>query len=71
MSRGKTHLRNALFAATIVAALGFGGAQAFASPSGSSVRACTYAYCVTYCTELGYSRGKCLSTAGICSCWNG
>jgi hypothetical protein len=64
MSRGKTLLRNAVFAATVAASLGFGSVQAFASP-GDSVREKTP--CQTWCRMRGYDDGAVVN--GACGCW--
>lgn len=70
MSRTKM-LRNGLFAAVTLSALGFGGAQAFATPAAAaSARACdpyTDNQCRIRCENNGYDTGSC--QVGYCRCW--
>jgi hypothetical protein len=65
-------LRTGLFATMTAAALGFGGAQAFAAPAGvSDARACAPApfnNCPEYCQSIGYDTGTCVG-GGYCKCW--
>ena len=69
-----TRLRNGVFAGMTAAVLGFGAAQAFASPAdGAEARACSVmrdAYCNQWCQEQGWDAGRCnpLYTGG-CKCW--
>ncbi len=58
-----------LFAAAMAAALGFGGAQAFASPGASAdeSRACASGQCTQDCRKIGYNVGICES--GTCVCY--
>jgi hypothetical protein len=58
-----------LFALATVAALGFGGAQAFAAPRpAAAMRACTNAQCDADCKRWGYDGGICAGSWG-CACW--
>lgn len=70
MSRTKM-LRNGLFAALTLSALGFGGAQAFATPAvAAGARACdpyTDNQCRIRCERNGYDTGSC--QIGYCQCW--
>ncbi|HEU4881680.1 MAG TPA: hypothetical protein VFT45_05530, partial [Longimicrobium sp.] len=67
-------LRNGLFSAVTVAALGFGATQVFASPgAGAAARACSVQrdiYCNGWCQSQGWDAGRCnpLYTGG-CQCW--
>lgn len=62
-------IRGGMFAAATVAALGFGAAQAFASPSAAAeARACTNAECNDWCRGQGYDGGICAGSWG-CACW--
>ena len=60
-------LKAALFGAAIVASLGFGAVQAFASPpaSAETERACTNSYCRNVCGSLG---GNWVPQYGHCVC---
>ena len=61
--------RRALFTAVTAGALGFGAAQAFASPSAATdARACTSAQCTADCRARGYDGGVCAGAWG-CACW--
>ena len=57
----KRRMQYAMFAAAIAAALGFGGAQAFASPGAGAqgARACDLAQCDAGCKARGFSGGYC------------
>ena len=58
-----------LFALATAAALGFGGAQAFAAPGpAAAARACTNAQCDADCKRWGYDGGICAGSWG-CACW--
>jgi hypothetical protein len=68
-------LRNGLFAAVTVAALGFGATQALAAPGARASRmacdAAADARCVTYCQSKHYDTGWCDPLwAGGCHCLN-
>ena len=60
--------RSGFFALATAAALGFGGAQAFASPGAAAdaERACNGAQCRQYCRSIGYDDGRC--DQGSCAC---
>ena len=60
--------RSGRFALATAAALGFGGAQAFASPGAAAdaERACNAPQCRDYCRSIGYDDGRC--TQGSCNC---
>lgn len=74
---GSTRIRNAVYSAATVLALGFGAAQAFAAPgapqkdagascSGTQINSCYYS-----CRSRGYMSGICeLSSSGypLCEC---
>ena len=67
----KRSIRSGMFAAATAAALGFGGAQAFASPAPegeAAARACTNAQCNLDCRARGYDGGICAGSWG-CTCW--
>ena len=53
--------RPGIFSLTVAAALGFGGAQAFASPGAAAdaERACNGSQCREYCRSIGYDDGRC------------
>jgi hypothetical protein len=59
----------ALGALAAAAALGFGGAQAFASPAASAAdeRACASGQCTQACRKIGYNAGVC--EQGSCVCY--
>lgn len=65
MKRG---IRSGLFAAAMAAALGFGGAQAFASPGAGAEaeRACSGGQCNRDCRQRGYDGGFCDQGGCIC-----
>lgn len=65
----KHRMQRGLFAAAMAAALGFGGAQAFASPAASAdeARACASGQCTQDCRKIGYNVGVCES--GTCVCY--
>ncbi|HEX6372821.1 MAG TPA: hypothetical protein VF006_28120 [Longimicrobium sp.] len=61
--------RQALFAAGVLGCMGFGGAQAFASPrppAGDSV--CDDNVCTALCISRGYHYGICYTHSG-CVCF--
>jgi hypothetical protein len=59
----------AMAALGVTAALGFGGAQAFASPGAAAEGAarCTDGTCKSRCLSLGYAGGSC--SGATCVCW--
>jgi len=60
--------RKGLFVLAVAASLGFGGAQAFASPSAAKARlACDWAQCDAACKARGFSGGYCQT--GWCGCY--
>jgi hypothetical protein len=62
-------MHRGLFAAATAAALGFGGAQAFASPAAASadaMRACSSGQCGRDCRRAGYDGGFCDQGGCIC-----
>jgi hypothetical protein len=65
MKRG---IRGGMFAAAVVAALGFGGAQAFASPGAAAdaERACSGGQCNRDCRARGADGGFCDQGGCIC-----
>jgi len=58
--------RRGLFALAVAAALGFGGAQAFASPGAVAERACSGGQCNRDCKARGYGGGFCDQGGCIC-----
>ena len=69
MSRITRWTQRGVFALTTAAALGFGGAQAFAMPAAAAEsRACTSAQCNLDCQRRGYDGGICAGSWG-CACW--
>ncbi|HEU4883868.1 MAG TPA: hypothetical protein VFT45_16530 [Longimicrobium sp.] len=64
----KRRIRSGMFAAVMAAALGFGGAQAFASPgaAGDVERACSGGKCRSDCRAQGYDGGFCDQGGCIC-----
>jgi hypothetical protein len=64
----KRAIRSGMFVAAVVAALGFGGAQAFASPGAAKAeRACDPAQCDANCKARGFTGGYC--QFGWCGCY--
>ncbi|HYW10590.1 MAG TPA: hypothetical protein VE871_01505 [Longimicrobium sp.] len=66
----KRRMQRGVFAAAMAAALGFGGAQAFASPAAAAAdesRACSSGQCTQECRRIGYNVGVCES--GTCVCY--
>ena len=65
-------LRNGLFAAATIAALGFGGAQAFATPSDAAreptCNPLPNTPCNTWCQDKGYDYGICITQTN-CRCY--
>jgi hypothetical protein len=61
-------VQRGVFAAVTAAALGFGGAQAFASPAApaESERACVGGKCSRDCRSIGYDDGICDQGSCIC-----
>lgn len=69
MSRIARRTQRWMGVAAVAAALGFGGAQAFAAPGAAAdARACTNAQCNTWCRQQGYDGGICAGSFG-CACW--
>ncbi|HEY0020151.1 MAG TPA: hypothetical protein VGC13_27900 [Longimicrobium sp.] len=63
-------LRKALFAAGVLGCMGFGGAQAFASPDPVSTGAfCNDTVCTAGCLAKGFVGGYCYSNQG-CICYH-
>lgn len=61
--------RRGLLAAGVLASLGFGAAQAFASPSTTTVaRGCTFSSCDYKCRAAGASAGGSCNQYGECEC---
>lgn len=58
-----------LGALAVTAALGFGGAQAFAAPgtAAEGEARCTNYTCNSRCLNLGYAGGSCVGAT--CTCW--
>jgi hypothetical protein len=69
MNRVTVGLRKGLFAAVMVAALGFGAAQALAAPRAAARAAntCSWERCDAICVSRGYSYGDC--STGACRCF--
>lgn len=71
MSRTLANLRRAVLGAAFVGSLGFGAAQAFASPEQTAVaRTCPdrgYDYAYSSC-RIGCSVGGYCAAGGICQC---
>jgi hypothetical protein len=64
----KRRMQRGVFAAAMAAALGFGGAQAFASPGAATAgRACDLAQCDANCKARGFTGGYC--QLGWCGCY--
>jgi hypothetical protein len=65
----KRTMQRGMFAAAMAAALGFGGAQAFASPGAAAkaARACNTVQCRIDCQAIGYEDGRC--NQGSCVCF--
>lgn len=60
-------MRRRIFALAMAAAMGFGGAQAFASPAAASgERACVAGKCRQDCRKIGYDEGVCDQGSCIC-----
>ena len=64
----KRTTRGGMFAAVMAAALGFGAAQAFASPGAAAQteRACSGGQCRSDCRARGYDGGFCDQGGCIC-----
>lgn len=58
-------LKAIVFGAAIVASLGFGAVQAFATPRAATELACTNSYCRKVCGDLG---GNWVPQYGRCVC---
>jgi hypothetical protein len=58
-----------LSALALTAAMGFGGAHAFASPGAAAADAlaCTLKQCTEDCLQIGYNVGRC--EQGTCVCY--
>ena len=58
-----------MFAAAIVASLGFGATQALAAPDGGARKAqiCAATACNNLCVSMGYTCGRCVN--GKCLCY--
>ncbi len=66
--KASSRLHTVVFGAATLLSLGFGAAQALASPAeGSARRACTTAVCHSLCVESGYSYGSCRD-GRFCTC---
>jgi hypothetical protein len=63
----KRRMQRGMFAVATAAALGFGAAQAFASPGGAAARACDLAQCDAACKARGATGGYC--QMGWCGCY--
>jgi hypothetical protein len=65
----KRTMQRGMFAAAMAAALGFGGAQAFASPGAAAQgeRACSQPQCDESCRARGATGGQCVM--GGCMCY--
>ncbi len=66
----KQTMQRGLFAAAMAAALGSGGAQAFASPAATAadeMRSCILKQCTEACAQIGYNAGRC--EQGSCVCY--
>jgi hypothetical protein len=66
-----TTVRRWVFCAGMVAALGFGGAQALAAPAPSArgEKVCDDAVCDRVCDLTNRGLGGFCSSTGICVCW--
>jgi hypothetical protein len=65
----KRRMQRGVFAAAMAAALGFGGAQAFATPASApadGMRACSSGQCSRDCRRAGYDGGFCDQGGCIC-----
>jgi hypothetical protein len=72
MTRFTRMLRQGVFAAATIAALGFGATQAFAAPraQADAARVCSrgqHEMCHATCVWYGYDRGWCIGD-GLCEC---
>ncbi len=61
MTRSPRHLARAVLGAALVAALGFGAAEAFAAPAGAPEAA---RICPTHCEDI--TDCKCVSSQCVC-----
>jgi hypothetical protein len=67
MNASGRRMRSGLFALATAAALGFGGAQAFASPAAAKAeQACNGPQCRQYCRSIGYDDGRCGQEGCVC-----
>jgi hypothetical protein len=64
----RSRVARVLGALAVTAALGFGGAQAFASPGTAAEGAarCTDGTCNSRCVNLGYASGRCVGATCTC-----
>jgi glutamate/tyrosine decarboxylase-like PLP-dependent enzyme len=64
-----SRMARVLAALAVTAAMGFGGAQAFASPAAAAADelACTLKQCTADCLAIGYNVGRC--EQGTCVCY--
>jgi hypothetical protein len=68
MTRGA---RGWLFGAGVMAALGFGGAQAMASPVSAEAKVCNPTVCNRICQAIPGSIGGFCASDGSCQCYIG
>lgn len=72
MLRSTRLLLHGLFSAATIAALGFGGAQAFAAPTDAapalSCNPSPNTPCDTWCKDKGYDYGVCITVTN-CRCY--
>ncbi len=69
MNATRRHVARGAATAAVLAALGFGAAQAFAAPAAPralAARACTSYTCGTACFQKGYTGWYCFN--GVCHC---
>jgi hypothetical protein len=64
-------VRRGMFGAATAAALGFGGAQAFAAPAPAAggAKVCDEALCDRICDLTNRGLGGFCSSTGVCVCW--
>lgn len=72
---GSTRIRNVVFSAVTLLALGFGAVQAFAAPSapkkGATCSGTQWNTCYYRCKSMGYMSGSCELVNGypVCDCY--
>jgi hypothetical protein len=67
MSLTTQRMRRGVFGALVAGALGFGAAEAFATPPQENPLRCDSGFCQQLCTTIGYGNGFC--SRGSCFCY--